>query len=122
VHRDIDDEVPPGEFRFVAPEVIALDRQALQRPQGVFDTAAAGPLRVDLPGALSPGQSGKFAFWNTGPFECVDCGLRMLSIVNHGHDSVRQVPQGVSVVIRLHRTSEGFNLECQCRSRTLPPS
>ena len=32
VHRDINDEVPPSEFRLVVPEVIAFGRQALQRP------------------------------------------------------------------------------------------
>jgi hypothetical protein len=92
VHRDIDDEVPPGELRFVAPKVMALDCQALQRPQGVFHTAAVGPLSVDFPRTLSPGQGGKFALWNASPFECLDCGPCMLSIVNHGHDSVCQVP------------------------------
>jgi hypothetical protein len=30
VHRDIDDEVPLSELRFVTPEVLAFDRQALQ--------------------------------------------------------------------------------------------
>jgi hypothetical protein len=35
-------------------EVIAFDRQALQRPQRLFHTATMNPVSVDLARALSP--------------------------------------------------------------------
>ena len=60
---------------------MALDRQALQRPQRLFHAAAMSPQRRSS--ARPRCLTGDFAPWNTSPFERLDGGTSMRSIINH---------------------------------------
>ena len=103
---DIHDLVPLRQFRLVLPEVRAFHRPALQSAEDVRHTAAVDPLGIDLSRAFLPREGIQVPFSDPCSFERGDGGPRLPRIVDHGDDPIRQVPQGMSVLVRLHMASE----------------
>jgi hypothetical protein len=106
VSVDIHDLVPLSEFRLVLPEVRSFYRPALQSAEHVCHTAAVDALGIDLSRAFLPRERSQVADSDPRSFERGDSRLRLPRIVNHGDDAIRQVSQGMSVLVRFHMASE----------------
>jgi hypothetical protein len=106
VNVDIHDLVPLSEFRLVLPEVRSFYRPALQSAEHVCDTAAVDAFGIDLVRAFLPRESSQVPVCDPCSLKRSDSGLRLSRIVNHGDDPICQVPQGMSVLVRLHMASE----------------
>jgi len=106
VNVDIHDLVPLSEFRLVLPEVRSFHRPALQSAEHVCHTAAVDALGIDLSRAFLPREGSQVPVSDPSSFERGDSGLRLPRIVNYGDDPIRQVPQRMSVLVRLHMASE----------------
>jgi hypothetical protein len=103
---DIYDLVPPTQFRFVLPEVRSFHGPTLQSAEHVCHTATVDALGIDLLRAFLPRESRRVPVSDPCSLERGDSGLRLPRIVNYGDDPIRQVPQGMSVQVRLHMASE----------------
>jgi hypothetical protein len=118
VNVDIDDLMTLSHFRLVLSQMGSFHRPPLKSAEHVYHAPTMNALRIDLSRAFGPGECGEVPIGDPGSFECFDGDLRLLRAVDDRNDPIRQVPQGVCILVRLHMACE-INLECQRKNRTL---